>query len=48
MKAASKAFETGSEWRSMSPNKRSALILKLADLIRRDAEQIAVRFYNSI
>ena len=40
--AARKAFEIGSEWRSMDPSARGALIHKLAQLIRRDQEYLAV------
>jgi aldehyde dehydrogenase (NAD+) len=36
--AAKKAFEIGSEWRSMDGTKRRDLMLKLADLIERDRD----------
>ncbi|KAK0082131.1 hypothetical protein PV325_011025 [Microctonus aethiopoides] len=39
--AAKSAFEHGSEWRSLQPAQRAILLNKLADLIDRDAEQIA-------
>lgn len=37
VKAAQKAFARGSEWRNMDPSQRMRLMLKLADLIERDA-----------
>lgn len=40
--AARKAFEIGSEWRSMDPSTRGALMNKLAQLMRRDEEYLAV------
>ncbi|XP_063993179.1 aldehyde dehydrogenase, cytosolic 1-like [Diachasmimorpha longicaudata] len=39
--AAKKAFERGSPWRTMRPAGRGVLLHKLADLIDRDAEEIA-------
>lgn len=39
--AARKAFQLGSEWRSMDPSARGALIHKFAQLIRRDQEKLA-------
>ena len=42
--AARKAFEIGSEWRSMDPSARGALLKKLAELIKRDVEYLAVKF----
>lgn len=39
--AAKKAFQRGSVWRNMNATDRAKLINKLADLIVRDAEQIA-------
>ena len=38
--AARKAFEIGSEWRSMEPAARGALIHKFAQLIRRDIDEL--------
>ena len=40
--AARKAFEFGSPWRTMDASKRGALIYKLADLMERDMEYLAV------
>lgn len=42
VKAARKAFEIGSEWRSMDASARGQLINKLAQLIRRDREYLGV------
>ena len=42
VKAARKAFEIGSEWRSMEPAARGTLLHKLAELIRRDQEYLQV------
>ena len=42
--AARKAFEIDSEWRSMDPSARGALMNKLAQLMRRDEEYLAVCF----
>jgi acyl-CoA reductase-like NAD-dependent aldehyde dehydrogenase len=39
--AARKAFEIGSEWRTMDATQRGNLINKLADLIERDSESLA-------
>ncbi|XP_031345333.1 retinal dehydrogenase 1-like [Photinus pyralis] len=39
--AAKAAFERNSEWRTMSPASRGELILKLADLMKRDKEYLA-------
>ncbi len=41
VKAAEKAFARGSEWRNMDASQRAKLMLKLADLIQRDADVIA-------
>ncbi|GAB6020801.1 hypothetical protein CHUAL_003459 [Chamberlinius hualienensis] len=41
VKAARKAFELGSEWRTMDASARGQLIQKLADLIARDIDYIA-------
>ena len=46
VKAARKAFEVGSEWRKLAAPQRGALIHKLADLIKRDAQQMAVSYMN--
>ena len=40
--AAKKAFERGSAWRTMDASARGVLLLKLADLIERDASTLAV------
>ena len=40
--AARKAFELGSEWRSMEPAARGTLLNKFAQLMRRDQEYLAV------
>jgi len=42
--AARKAFEIDSQWRSMDPSARGALMNKLAQLMRRDEEYLAVCF----
>ena len=42
VEAARKAFELGSEWRSMDASARGALIYKFAQLIRRDLDYLAV------
>jgi len=39
--AARKAFEIGSEWRSMDASARGKLMHKLADLMKRDIEELA-------
>jgi len=39
--AARKAFKVGSEWRSMDASKRGVLLHKLAQLMRRDIDQLA-------
>lgn len=41
--AARKAFEFGSEWRTMDASKRGRLIIKLADAIERDKDYISVK-----
>ena len=43
VKAARKAFEIGSEWRSMDASARGQLIHKLAQLMRRDIDYLSVR-----
>jgi acyl-CoA reductase-like NAD-dependent aldehyde dehydrogenase len=40
--AAREAFRFGSPWRTMDASKRGALLSKLADLIERDTQYIAV------
>lgn len=45
VKAAKKAFQIGSEWRSMDASARGGLINKLAQLIRRDREYLAVTHF---
>lgn len=42
VKAARKAFEFGSEWRTMDASHRGVLLHKLADLIERDRVYLAV------
>ncbi len=42
--AANKAFEFGSEWRTIDASARGVLLNRLADLMERDASHIAVRF----
>ena len=42
--AAAKAFEIGSEWRSMDPADRGQLIHKFAQILRRDEEKLSVNF----
>lgn len=44
--AARAAFKFGSKWRTMDASKRGKLIGKLADLIERDAQYIAVCTYS--
>ncbi|CAH8286846.1 unnamed protein product, partial [Schistosoma margrebowiei] len=41
VKAARKAFEFGSEWRTMDASHRGVLLHKLADLIERDRVYLA-------
>ena len=41
--AAREAFKRGSEWRKTTPAQRSQLLHKLADLIIRDCNYLAVR-----
>lgn len=41
--AAQEAFKLGSPWRTMDASQRGVLLNKLADLILRDAEYLAVR-----
>lgn len=42
VKAARKAFQIGSPWRTMNASERGRLIYKLADLIERDRLLLAV------
>ncbi len=44
--AARKAFEIGSEWRSMEPSARGALLFKFAQLMRRDLDYLGVLIFN--
>lgn len=46
VKAAQTAFEVGSQWRTMDASKRGKLMQKLADLIDRDTDYIAVSFHS--
>ena len=43
VKAAHKAFELGSEWRTMDASMRGRLINKLADAMERDLQYLAVK-----
>jgi retinal dehydrogenase len=43
VEAARKAFEIGSEWRSMDASARGALMYKFAQLMKRDIDYLAVR-----
>lgn len=47
VKAARAAFQRGSEWRTMDASKRGLLLNKLADLIERDGDYLAVSFQFS-
>ena len=42
--AASEAFRLGSPWRTMDASDRGALLWKLADLLERDKNYLAVKF----
>ena len=42
VKAASKAFQPGSAWRTMNASDRGRLINRLADLIERDRHYLTV------
>ena len=42
MKAATEAFRLGSPWRKMDASDRGALLWKLADLLERDRNYLAV------
>jgi len=42
VKAARKAFELGSPWRTMDASERGRLLNKLADLVERDRLTLAV------
>ena len=42
VKAAKEAFKRGSPWRTMDASKRAEYLLKLADLLQRDVEYLAV------
>lgn len=41
VKAANKAFRLGSPWRTLDASERGKLLLKLAELIERDAQYLA-------
>ena len=43
VRAAQEAFRLGSPWRTMDGSERGRLLNRLADLIERDREHIAVR-----
>lgn len=43
VKAATDAFQLGSEWRQMDATERGNLIYRLAQLIERDSNYLAVR-----
>jgi len=42
VKAATEAFKLGSPWRTMDASQRGNLLYKVADLIERDLDYIAV------
>ena len=42
VEAAKKAFDLQSPWRKLEPAARAGLIRKLADLLRRDVDYLAV------
>ncbi len=42
VEAAAKAFDIKSPWRKLDPAARAGLIRKLADLLRRDVDYLAV------
>ena len=42
--AARKAFEIGSEWRSMDPSARGQLLMKFGELLRRDIDYLSVKY----
>lgn len=43
VKAATEAFKLGGPWRTMDASKRGQLLYKMADLIERDLDYLAVR-----
>ena len=43
VKAAQKAFDLGSPWRRMDASERGLLLNRLADLMEKDAQYLAVR-----
>lgn len=47
VKAARKAFQIGSPWRTMDASERGRLIYKLADLIERDRLLLAVSIHQT-
>ncbi len=44
VKAAKAAFELGSPWRTMDASARGKLLYKLADLLERDVQILAVKY----
>lgn len=42
VKAANEAFRLGSPWRTLDASERGKLLFKLAELIERDAQYLAV------
>ena len=42
MRAAREAFKLGSPWRTMDASERGLLLIRLADLMERDREYLAV------
>ena len=42
MQAAASAFKLGSPWRTMDASQRGRLLYKLADLVERDLDYLAV------
>jgi acyl-CoA reductase-like NAD-dependent aldehyde dehydrogenase len=48
VKAAREAFRLDSEWRTMDVSERGRLMFKLAELMRRDIEELAVIKITSI
>ena len=47
VKAASAAFKLGSPWRTMDASQRGRLLYKLANLIERDLDYLAVSYMVS-
>lgn len=48
VESAKAAFKTGSTWRTMDASERGVLLHKLADLIKMNAEYIAVSCFLSV